>query len=83
MGYMNTNMSFVGIVVTVLLVQVLLFVLTRWFWNWYYKMNARLNEQRKTNELLQNVYDALLRGDPGSAVTAGQIVKQMNENANR
>ena len=67
-----------GIVLIVALALIVVFLITRWFWCWYWKINARLHEQQKTNELLQNIFDALVQGNAVSAVTAGQIMG-MNE----
>lgn len=74
-------MEIVGIILVVFLVAILLFVITRWFWNWYFKINARLQEQRRTNELLQNIYNALIQGNQVSAVTAGQIMNMKTNKA--
>ena len=64
----------IGIVFAVLLVIFLIILLTRWLWCWYFKINARLHEMEKTNELLQNIFDALIQGNKVNSVTAGQII---------
>lgn len=66
------------ITLIVLLVMLLVFLFLRWYWCWYFKINARLHEQERTNELLQNIFDALIQGNTVNAVTAGQIMG-MNE----
>lgn len=68
----------IGVILAWILAAILFFLLLRWFWCWYLKINARLREQEKTNELLQNIFDALVQGNAVSAVTAGQIIG-MNE----
>lgn len=62
------------IIFLIILGLFVLFLVTRWYWCWYLKINARLEEQRKTNELLQDIYDALVQGNTVNAVTAGQIM---------
>ena len=49
--------------VAILLGFFLVFIITRAFWCWYWKISARLNEQRRTNEVLEGIYKALLQGN--------------------
>ena len=65
--------------VIIAIFAILVFLITRWFWCRYWKINARLNEQQRTNELLQNIYDALVQGNTVSAVTAGHLVQNANQ----
>lgn len=62
-----------GIVLIVLLVLFLLFLLLRQYICWYFKINARLYEQRKTNELLQNIFDALVQGNAIGSIQVGSV----------
>lgn len=64
----------IGIVIGVLLILVLVFFITRWYWCWYFKINARLKEQERTNELLQNIFSALVQGNTVSSISAQQLV---------
>lgn len=64
----------VGLLIA-LVVSVVFFLLSREILCWYFKINARLEEQRTANELLQNIFDALVQGNAVNAVTAGQIIE--------
>lgn len=68
----------VGALLALILFLIVVWFITRQLRCWYWKINARLEEQRKTNELLQNIFDVLVQGNAVSAVTAGQIMG-MNE----
>jgi len=37
----------------------LVFFITRWFWCWYFKINARYDAARETNALLMEIRDLL------------------------
>lgn len=52
------------------LIAVLVFLITRAFWCWYWKISARLEEQQKTNLYLEAIYKLLAQGNAISAVTA-------------
>lgn len=82
MSFMDFEAGIMGVLVIVLLVIILGYLITRWFWNWYFKINARLHEQRKTNELLQNIYDALVQGNQVSAAAVGQVMGMKDNSAN-
>ena len=71
----------VKILIIILFVMIILFLLAREWVCWYWKINARLAEQKKTNELLQNIFDALIQGNTVNALTAGQVIK-LNDNQN-
>lgn len=58
----------------IFIVLILFFLIARELICWYYKINARLKEQEKTNELLQDIYDAIVQGTMVNSVTAGHIV---------
>ena len=60
-----------GIVLLILFVLILQFLLFRWFWCWYFKINARLREQERTNALLQNIFDAIVQGNNIGAMQVG------------
>ena len=51
-------------ILIIILVIFLIFFITRFFWCWYYKINARLQEQKRTNELLMQIY-AVLQSNMG------------------
>lgn len=70
-------MEIVKVILVVFLVAVLLFVVTRWFWNWYFKINARLHEQKKTNELLQNIYNVLVANPVPNKTEAPTVVAEI------
>lgn len=74
--------SILGTLFIVLFFLILIFIITRELWCWYYKINARLEEQEKTNELLQNIYDALVQGNSVNAVTAGHIIGASKNGSN-
>lgn len=57
----------------ILLVLIVIFLLARQFILWYYKINQRLEAQRRTNVLLESIYDALIQGNQINAITAGQV----------
>lgn len=57
----------------VLLILIVIFLLARQFILWYYKINQRLEAQRRTNVLLESIYDALIQGNQINAITAGQV----------
>ena len=52
------------------LIAVLVFLITRAFWCWYWKISARLEEPKKTNLYLEAIYKLLAQGNAISAVTA-------------
>lgn len=47
--------GFIGILVGFLVVLIIIFLVCREFIMWYYKINERLAEQKKTNELLRQL----------------------------
>lgn len=51
---MNEGLIYGGIIIIAVVFAI--FIWTREFWCWYWKINERLEEQRKTNELLTNIY---------------------------
>lgn len=63
-------MSVVAVVALLWLIGILVFRQIRL---WYWKVNERLEEQRKTNVLLKGIYEALLQGNQINAITAGQV----------
>lgn len=69
------------VIVIIALYTILKFLFFREINCWYLKINARLEEQKKTNELLQNIFDALIQGNTVNALTAGQVIK-LNDNQN-
>lgn len=56
------------------LIAVLVFLITRAFWCWYWKISARLEEQQKTNLYLEAIYKLLAQGNTISAVTAETLL---------
>lgn len=56
------------------LIAVLVFLITRAFWCWYWKISARLEEQQKTNLYLEAIYKLLAQGNAISAVTAETLL---------
>lgn len=65
--------AIIGVIVAILLVLLLSFLILRQIFLWYWKVNERLEEQRKTNVLLKGIYEALLQGNQINAITAGQV----------
>lgn len=63
----------------VLMILILIFLLARQFVLWYYKINQRLEAQRRTNVLLESIYDALIQGNQINAITAGQVSSNATE----
>ena len=63
-------MSVVAVVALLWLIGILVYRQIRL---WYWKVNERLEEQRKTNVLLKGIYEALLQGNQINAITAGQV----------
>lgn len=70
----NKMGELIGILIVVLLILFLIFFITRWFWCWYFKINARLREQERTNELLQNIFSALVQGNTVNSISAQHLV---------
>lgn len=68
--FASTIMSVVAVVALLWLIGILVFRQIRL---WYWKVNERLEEQRKTNVLLKGIYEALLQGNQINAITAGQV----------
>ena len=68
--FASTIMSVVAVVALLWLIGILVFRQNRL---WYWKVNERLEEQRKTNVLLKGIYEALLQGNQINAITAGQV----------
>lgn len=62
------------IILGVLLVIFVISLILREYYCWYFKINARLSEQKRTNELLQNLFDASIQGNAVNAVTANQML---------
>ena len=54
---MSPGMGIVGILFTILFILAIIFLITRWFWTWYFKINARLKEQEETNVLLKKIFE--------------------------
>jgi len=63
----------------VLLVMFLVFLITRAFWCWYWKISARLEEQKRTNMYLEAIYKLLAQGNAINAVSADAL---LNVNTN-
>ena len=51
---MNYNLLFI-----ILLVSLLIFIILQETFCWYFKINKRLDEQKKTNELLTKILNSL------------------------
>ncbi len=51
--------DFTNIIFIIIIFGIIFFLVTRWFWNWYFKINARLTEQKETNELLLRILTEL------------------------
>lgn len=68
--FASSIMSVVAVVALLWLIGILVFRQIRL---WYWKVNERLEEQRKTNVLLKGIYEALLQGNQINAITAGQV----------
>lgn len=70
--------DFMGSIILALLafvlVMVLVFIITRAFWCWYWKISARLEEQQKTNLYLEAIYKLLAQGNSINAVTAETLL---------
>ncbi len=64
----------IKIIIIILLILILFFFITRWYWCWYFKINHRLHELERTNELLQNIYDAVVQGTAVGAISATELV---------
>lgn len=60
--------------IVILLLDILKFLLIRQFVCWYLRINERLREQERTNELLQNIFDALIQGNAVSSISAERLV---------
>lgn len=65
--------AIIGVVLVVVLLWLIGFLIFRQIFLWYWKVNERLEEQRKTNVLLKGIYEALLQGNQINAITAGQV----------
>lgn len=65
--------AIIGVIVAILLILLIAFLIFRQIFLWYWKVNERLEEQRKTNVLLKGIYEALLQGNQINAITAGQV----------
>ena len=66
--------NFILALLAFVLIAVLVFLITRAFWCWYWKISARLEEQKKTNLYLESIYKLLAQGNAISAVTAETLV---------
>lgn len=64
----------IPILLGVLLVLILVFLITRAFWCWYWKISARLEEQRKTNLYLEAIYKLLAQGNTINAASAEAVI---------
>lgn len=62
------------VLLVVLLIMVVVFLITRAFWCWYWKISARLEEQRKTNLYLEAIYKLLAQGNAINAVSAEALL---------
>lgn len=71
--------NIIPILLIVLLVLALVFLISRGFWCWYWKISARLEEQKKTNLYLEAIYKLLAQGNAISAVSAEAL---LNNNVN-
>ena len=69
---MNFEDLILGLLI-ILMVLSEIYLLARQFILWYYKINQRLEAQRRTNVLLESIYDALIQGNQINAITAGQV----------
>lgn len=58
----------------IILIIIVVFLVTRAFWCWYWKISARLEEQKKTNQYLEAIYKLLAQGNAISAVTAETLL---------
>ncbi len=67
---MTGETIYYGIIVLVIVFAI--FILTREFWCWYFKINERLTEQEKTNKLLEGINTSL----------SGEIQKSGNIDSN-
>jgi len=56
------------------LILILVFLITRAFWCWYWKISARLEEQKKTNLYLEAIYKLLAQGNAINAVSAETLL---------
>ena len=75
---MPTSTDIVLILILVLLILFVLFLILRWFFCWYWKINARLAEQRRTNELLENIYAALAYGNQLDATSINRMTGKLD-----
>ena len=56
----NTDSDSITAIFIVIIVTLVIFFITRQFWCWYWKINARLYETIETNVLLTKMREALL-----------------------
>ena len=75
---MPNSGEIVLILILVLFILLILFLIFRWFFCWYWKINARLAEQRRTNELLENIYAALAYGNQLDATSLNRMTGKLN-----
>ena len=68
------------IIIIILIFVVALFVVTREIWCWYWKINARLDEQQRTNALLQRLLETQIQGSVQNAQMPGQGVSWNAQN---
>ncbi len=68
----------VALLVSVLVI-IMVFLITRAFWCWYWKISVRLEEQKKTNLYLEAIYKLLAQGNAINAVSAETL---LNNSAN-
>lgn len=61
----------INVLLISILVLMLVFFITRWFWCWYFKINARYDEAREANALLIEIRDLLKQnGQPSEGWTS-------------
>ena len=48
-------------VIVFIIVLILIFLIARQFWCWYWKINARMNELEKINENLEQIKELLIQ----------------------
>jgi hypothetical protein len=72
----------IKITFVVLFIMVIIFFVTRWFWCWYFKINHRLNELEKTNEILKDIRILLMQQNQIQRVQTQEVVNMSDQMIN-
>lgn len=67
-----------GVILVFFLIGIVVFLILRHFWCWYWKINERVRLMEEANALLTDIRALLVQGNTVNAVTAGQITDLAN-----